>query len=104
YWDLAFADGARHVDEYHRIVEQIRESISFVSTITGVDAALLRRIDFFTSHEGLSLHYDSAQTRPVPRRTGFYNLSTHLPWIGMRTAQLDGAHVEFHRGIRNPLG
>lgn len=104
YWDLAFADGARHVDEYRRIVEQIRESISFVSTITGVDAALLGRIDFFTSHEGLSLHYDSAQTRQVPRRAGFYNLSTHLPWIGMRTAQLDGAHVEFHRGLRNPLG
>jgi 3-deoxy-7-phosphoheptulonate synthase len=104
YWDLAFAEGARHVDEYHRIVEQIRESIAFVSTITGVDAAMLKRIDFFISHEGLSLPYDSAQTRPVPRRPGFYNLSTHLPWIGMRTAQLDGAHVEFHRGIRNPLG
>jgi len=40
----------------------------------------------------------------VPRRPGWYNLSTHFPWIGMRTAQLDGAHVEFHRGIRNPLG
>ena len=104
YWDLAFADGAHHVDEYRRIVEQIRESIDFVSTITGVDAALLRRIDFFTSHEGLSLHYESAQTRPVPRRKGFYNLSTHQPWIGMRTAHLDGAHVEFHRGLRNPLG
>ena len=104
YWDLSFAHGARHLDEYRRIVEQIRESIAFVSTITGVDAALLRRIDFFTSHEGLSLPYDSAQTRPVPRRAGHYNLSTHLPWIGMRTAQLDGAHVEFHRGIRNPLG
>ena len=104
YWDLAFADGAHHIDEYRRIVEQIRESIDFVSTITGVDAALLRRIDFFTSHEGLSLHYDSAQTRAVPRRKGFYNLSTHLPWIGMRTAGLDGAHVEFHRGLRNPLG
>lgn len=104
YWDLAFAHGVRHASEYHRIVDQIRESIAFVSTITGVDAAMLRRIDFFTSHEGLSLHYDSAQTRQVPRRSGFYNLSTHLPWIGMRTAALDGAHVEFHRGLRNPLG
>ena len=40
----------------------------------------------------------------MPRRAGYYNLSTHFPWIGMRTAQLDGAHVEFHRGIRNPIG
>jgi len=104
YWDISFAAGARHVDAYRRIVEQIHESISFVSTVTGIDAALLRRVDFYTSHEGLALHYEAAHTRTVPRRTGHYNLSTHMPWIGMRTAQLDGAHVEYHRGIRNPLG
>jgi 3-deoxy-7-phosphoheptulonate synthase len=58
----------------------------------------------YTSHEALALPYEQAQTRRVPRRNGYYNLSTHFPWIGMRTAQLEGAHVEFHRGIRNPLG
>ncbi len=104
YWDISFADGARHAGEYRRIVDQIRDSISFVAAITGIDAAPLKRVDFFTSHEGLALLYEQAQTRTVPRRTGSYNLSTHMPWIGMRTAQLDGAHVEFHRGIRNPLG
>ena len=104
YWDISFADGARHAGEYARIVEQIREGISFVSAVTGIDSAILRRVDFFTSHEGLALLYEQAQTRTVPRRSGHYNLSTHMPWIGMRTAQLDGAHVEFHRGIRNPLG
>jgi 3-deoxy-7-phosphoheptulonate synthase len=104
YWDISFADGARHAVEYGRIVDQIRESISFVAAITGIDSTVLRRVDFFTSHEGLALLYEAAQTRTVPRRPGFYNLSTHMPWIGMRTAQLDGAHVEFHRGIRNPLG
>ena len=104
YWDISFADGARHAAAYRKIVDQIRDSISFVSAITGVDHAPLKRVDFFTSHEGLALLYEQAQTRPVPRRPGIYNLSTHMPWIGMRTAQLDGAHVEFHRGIRNPLG
>jgi 3-deoxy-7-phosphoheptulonate synthase len=104
YWDISFADGARHALEYRKIVDQIRESISFVTAITGMDAAILKRVDFFTSHEGLALLYEQAQTRTVPRRPGHYNLSTHMPWIGMRTAQLDGAHVEFHRGIRNPLG
>jgi len=104
YWDISFADGARHAGEYARIVEQIREGMSFVSAVTGIDSAILKRVDFFTSHEGLALLYEQAQTRTVPRRSGHYNLSTHMPWIGMRTAQLDGAHVEFHRGIRNPLG
>jgi len=104
YWDVSFAAGAGHHGEYVKIVDSIRESIDFMTAVTGVDAEILRRIDFFTSHEGLALLYEEAQTRRVPRRPGWYNLSTHMPWIGMRTAQLDGAHVEFHRGIRNPLG
>jgi 3-deoxy-7-phosphoheptulonate synthase len=64
----------------------------------------LTRAEFFTSHEALNLWYESAQTRRVPRREGFYNLSTHLPWIGDRTRALDGAHIEYARGIRNPVG
>jgi 3-deoxy-7-phosphoheptulonate synthase len=64
----------------------------------------LSRAEFFTSHEGLHLHYESAQTRTVPRRPGHYDLTTHLPWIGERTRALTGAHVEFFRGIRNPVG
>ena len=104
YWDVSFAASSPHAAQYQRIVDGIRESLDFVSAITGVDAEVLRRVDLYTSHEALALHYEQAQTRRVPRRTGWYNLSTHLPWIGMRTAQLDGAHVEFHRGIRNPMG
>ncbi len=104
FWDVSFAKGTPYVDQYLRIVESIRESLDFVSAITGVEAEALRRVDVFTSHEALALPYEQAQTRTVPRRAGWYNLSTHFPWIGMRTAQLDGAHVEFHRGIRNPLG
>lgn len=104
YWDVSFAQGSEHAAHYHRIVESIRESLNFVSAITGVEPEVLRRVQVFTSHEALALPYEQAQTRRVPRRAGYYNLSTHFPWIGMRTAQLDGAHVEFHRGIRNPLG
>ena len=103
YWDVSFATGTARA-QYEAIVGSIRESLNFVSAITGVESEVLRRVDVYTSHEALALPYEQAQTRRVPRRDGWYNLSTHFPWIGMRTAQLDGAHVEFHRGIRNPLG
>src|SRR5262249_33523831 len=64
----------------------------------------LTRVDFYTSHEGLNLHYESAQTRTVPRRDGYYLLTTHMPWIGERTRAADGAHIEFFRGIENVVG
>ena len=57
-----------------------------METLAGVQVGELQRVDFFTSHEALVLPYEQAQTRQVPRRTGWYNLSTHFPWIGMRTA------------------
>ncbi len=104
YWDVSFAKDSPKAAEYEDIVRGIRESLDFVSAITGVENEVLRRVELYTSHEALALPYEQAQTRQVPRRTGWYNLSTHFPWIGMRTAQLDGAHVEFHRGIENPLG
>jgi 3-deoxy-7-phosphoheptulonate synthase len=61
-------------------------------------------VDFYSSHEGLLLAYEQAVTRQVPRRTGWYNLGSHFPWIGNRTRALDGAHVEYFRGIENPIG
>jgi len=63
----------------------------------------LNRVDFYTSHEALLLPYEASMTRKVPRHRGWFNLSTHFPWIGMRTAAVDGAHVEYFRGIRNPI-
>ncbi len=62
-----------------------------------------QRIDFYASHEGLHLLYEQAQTRFIPRRGRWYNLSTHLPWIGVRTAGLEHGHVEYFRGISNPI-
>ena len=64
----------------------------------------LSRVDFFTSHEGLHLPLEESLTRQVPRRPDWYNLSTHFPWIGDRTRELDGAHIEYFRGIANPIG
>jgi 3-deoxy-7-phosphoheptulonate synthase len=102
-WDVSFAHGSPNAAQYEHIVDSIRESLNFLSAITGVENEVLRRVTLYTSHEALALPYEQAQTRTVPRRSGYYNLSTHFPWIGMRTAQLDGAHVEFFRGIQNPI-
>ena len=104
YWDLGFVEHSPDAAEYQRIVSSIGESLRFMETLAGENVGSIRRVDFFTSHEGLHLLYEQAQTRQVPRREGWYDLSTHLPWIGMRTATLGGAHVEFFRGLRNPLG
>jgi len=87
-----------------RMVESIGESLRFMEILTGAVMADINRVDFFTSHEGLLLYYEQAQTRTVPRRPGWYNLSTHFPWIGERTRDLNGAHVEYFRGIANPIG
>jgi 3-deoxy-7-phosphoheptulonate synthase len=104
YWDLGFVEHSPHGAEYQRMVESIGESLRFMESLAGGSASDLRRVDFFTSHEGLLLPYEQAQTRRVPHRPGWYNLSTHLPWIGVRTSDPDGAHVEYFRGIRNPIG
>ena len=104
YWDLDFVQHSQLSDDYERIVGSIKESLEFLRAVTGERVSDIRRVDMYTSHEGLSLHYEEAQTREVPRRPGWYNLSTHMPWIGKRTADPAGAHVEYFRGIRNPIG
>lgn len=104
YWDLEFVQHSPLADEYRRIAEAIGQSLEFMESLAGNRVGEMERVDFFTSHEGLHLPYEQAQTRQVPRRPGWYDLSTHFPWIGMRTAHPDGAHVEYFRGIRNPIG
>ena len=104
YWDLAFVEHSPDAVEYQKMVASIGDSLHFMETLAGSQVEDLTRVDFFASHEGLVLPYEQAQTRQVPRREGWYNLSTHMPWIGMRTATLGGAHVEHFRGIRNPIG
>jgi 3-deoxy-7-phosphoheptulonate synthase len=104
YWDLSWVKHSPHAEEYRRRVASIRDSLQFFESLAGNQAGEIRRVDYFTSHEGLHLHYEQAQTRRVPRRAGWYNLSTHFPWMGLRTAQLGGAHAEYFRGISNPIG
>jgi 3-deoxy-7-phosphoheptulonate synthase len=104
YWDLGFVEHSPHAADYQAMVNAIGDSLRFMERLAGTHVGEIERVDFFTSHEGLHLFYEQAQTRRVPRREGWYNLSTHFPWIGMRTAAVDGAHVEFFRGIRNPIG
>jgi 3-deoxy-7-phosphoheptulonate synthase len=103
YWDIGFAHATPFEKAYRRIVRSITDSLDFFEFISGQPVHRTRRIDFFASHEGLHLPYEQAQTRFIERRGRWYNLSTHYPWIGMRTAQVDGAHVEYFRGIANPV-
>ena len=102
-WDLRFVEHSAQADEYHAIVRSIADSLDFLESIDGLQNSSLSKVDFFTSHEALHLHYEQALTRRLHDGL-WYNLSTHLPWIGMRTATLDSAHLEFLRGVENPIG
>jgi len=108
YWDLGFMRHAALPEdlraEYQRMTDRLADGLRFMEAIGERRVDELSRMEFFTSHEGLNLLYESAQTRRVPRRAGHYNLTTHLPWIGERTRAADGAHIEYFRGIRNPVG
>jgi 3-deoxy-7-phosphoheptulonate synthase len=103
-WDLDFVQHAAHSGDYLAIVEAVGSAIRFMETILGTAISDLNRVEFFTSHEGLHLDYERAQTHQTPPRGRWYNLSTHFPWIGDRTRAIDGAHVEYFRGIANPVG
>jgi 3-deoxy-7-phosphoheptulonate synthase len=107
YWDLSFFSHASLSPEmraeYRQMTSNLADGLRFMEALGEQRVEELTRVEFFTSHEGLNLLYESAQTRRVPRRSGFYDLTAHLPWIGDRTRGLDGAHVEFFRGIRNPV-
>ena len=104
YWDLGFVHHSPLRDQYRQLVASISDSLDFYEAMSGNRVHEASRAPFYASHEALHLLYEQAQTRYLPRRNSWYNLSTHLPWIGMRTAALDGAHVEYCRGIANPVG
>ncbi len=103
YWDLGFVNHSPLKGSYQRIAGAIADALDFYEGISGRAVHETTHADFYASHEGLHLLYEQAQTRFIPRQQRWYNLSTHMPWIGMRTAQLDGAHVEYFRGISNPV-
>ena len=104
-WNLDFVNHSAQSADYRQIVDSIATAVHFLETVADRRLDELTRVDFYTSHEGLHLDYEQAQTRHVPRRGDkWYNLCTHFPWIGDRTRALGGAHVEYFRGICNPIG
>ncbi|SMO42266.1 class II 3-deoxy-7-phosphoheptulonate synthase [Gracilimonas mengyeensis] len=103
-WELDFMRNNEYYKDYEDMVSSITKAVKFVEAIAPDTFTTLQKVDFYTSHEALNLYYDSAQTRPVPRKNGHFNLSAHMVWLGNRTRDLDGAHVEYFRGINNPVG
>jgi len=104
YWELDFMKNNRYYQEYENMVSSIHQAVNFVESVAGQSFRTVQNVNVYTSHEALNLYYDSAQTQQVPRRSGWYNLSAHLVWLGNRTRNLGEAHVEYFRGIENPIG
>ena len=103
YWDLDFVQHSPLREAYRRIAKSIADSLDFFEALSGGQIHEANQVRFFASHEALLLPYEQAQTRFIPRQNRWYNLTTHMPWIGLRTAQPEGAHVEYFRGISNPV-
>ncbi len=105
-WNLEFVSDSPQGERYQEITRRIGEAIAFMEAcgVTAEKVPQLRETDFYTSHEALLLNYEQALTRTDSLTGRWYDCSAHLLWIGDRTRQLDGAHVEFLRGIDNPIG
>jgi 3-deoxy-7-phosphoheptulonate synthase len=104
-WTLEFVKDSPNSARYRELADKISDSLSFMRAV-GVTPAThsdLHRVEFFTSHEALLLGVEEAMTRVDSTSGDWYDTSAHLVWIGERTRQLDGAHVEFCRGIKNPV-
>ena len=105
-WNLQSLDRSLQGDRYQNLAARIDEALTFMAAcnITGETSSAIRETDFFTSHEALLLPYEQSMTRVDSTTGDWYDVSAHMLWIGDRTRQLDGAHVEFMRGIKNPIG
>ena len=104
-WTLGFTEGEK-ASRYREMAARISDALDFMSA-AGLDSAVshdLRTVDFYTSHEGLLLEYEEALTRLDSTSGNWLAGSGHMIWIGDRTRQPDGAHVEFCRGVLNPIG
>ncbi|MEH6491003.1 class II 3-deoxy-7-phosphoheptulonate synthase [Halopseudomonas sp.] len=105
-WNLDFIANSAMADRFQQLADRIDESLAFMRAC-GFDkehSPQLRETAFFTAHEALLLNYEQAFTRRDSLTGDWYDCSAHMLWIGDRTRQLDGAHVEFMRGIGNPIG
>ena len=105
-WNLDFTNQSEISSKYEELAERISQSLEFMEAcgVTSSTYRTLRETDFYTSHEALLLPYEEAFTRQDSLTGDWYDVSAHMLWIGDRTRQLDGAHIEFMRGIKNPIG
>jgi 3-deoxy-7-phosphoheptulonate synthase len=105
-WNREFVASSPAGQRYEALADEIDRAVQFMSAcgINSETLTDLRQVDFYTSHEALLLDYEEALTRQDSLTGDWYDCSAHMLWIGERTRQLDGAHVEFLRGVRNPLG
>ncbi|MCH8196166.1 MAG: 3-deoxy-7-phosphoheptulonate synthase, partial [Chloroflexi bacterium] len=105
-WNLSFVAGSPEGERYEHLADRITEALAFMEAcgLTVEAVPQLREADFFTCHEALLLPYEQALTRIDSTTGDWYDCAAHMLWLGDRTRQLDGAHVEFLRGVKNPLG
>mgnify|MGYP002628473315 CR=1 FL=1 len=105
-WNQEFVATSAEGQRYEQVASEVERALAFMRAC-GIDTETnnaLHQVDVYTSHEALILGYEEALTRQDSLTGGWYDCSAHMLWIGERTRQLDGAHVEFLRGVENPLG
>ena len=105
-WNLSYVDDGQSKNKFEEIAKRIDECLTFMDAcgINDKNVRQMNETDFFTSHEALLLPYEEALTRIDSTSGKWYDVSAHMLWVGDRTRQLDGAHIEFVRGIGNPIG
>jgi len=105
-WNQGFVAGSPAGERYKELADRLTETLGFMAAVglTSETTPQIRETDFFTSHEALLLPYEQALTRVDSTTGDWYDCSAHMLWIGDRTRQPNGAHVEFLRGVKNPLG
>jgi len=105
-WMVGFVADSPQGKRYQEIADRISEAVAFMEAcgITPQSVPQVRHVDVYTSHEALLLGYEEAMTRVDSTSGDYYDTSAHMLWIGDRTRQPDGAHVEFARGVKNPIG
>ncbi|KAH9330242.1 hypothetical protein KI387_002350 [Taxus chinensis] len=104
-WNLDFTEHSEQGDRYRELAHRVDEALGFMSAAgLTLDHPIMTTTEFYTSHECLLLPYEEALTRKDSTSGLFYDCSAHMLWIGERTRQLEGAHVEFLRGVANPIG
>ena len=105
-WTLGFVNDIPLGDRYRKLTDKISEALSFMAAIgmTPENQPELAQVDFFTSHEALLLGYEEAMTRVDSTSGDWYDTSAHMLWIGERTRDPNGAHIEFLKGVKNPIG